>query len=43
MRTHLPEKVRGTNLRDIKSVQGVPHVIYAPANGLPEIHISWIW
>ncbi len=28
MRTHLPEKVRGTNLRNIKSV---PRVIYTPA------------
>ncbi len=31
MRTHLPEKVRGTDLRDIKSVGGhVPRMIYAP-------------
>ncbi len=28
MRTHLPEKVQGTNLRDIKSGGG--RVIYAP-------------
>ncbi len=32
MRTHLPEKVRGANLHDIKSVWGgyIPRVIYAP-------------
>ncbi len=31
MWTHLPEKVRGTNLRDIKS--DIPRVIYAPGGG----------
>ncbi len=32
MRTHLPEKVQGTDLRDIKSVGGghVPRMIYTP-------------
>ncbi len=32
MWTHLPEKVRGTNLRDIKS--DIPRVIYAPGGGV---------
>ncbi len=34
MRTHLSEKVRGTNLRDVKSGGGhVPRIIYAPGFG----------